>query len=200
MSASELAQLGGGGATHTKVCSRDSLPLVGRGDPRSGGVGVAPRTCVHEPRQKFSKLIPPPPDPSYCLPRPPHHKRDHDEWLVGWRLGGSAVVPAQAKAEGAGPCDARAQPLSTRPSATMQSGRGPESCRAWAVGNRERCDQPWSAATRPSGPVAMRHGNWSPGSQSHTPKTPIGRRGVSLISSADYPRGAKASPARRFAL
>ena len=34
----------------------------------------------------------------------------------------------------------------------------------------------------------------------HRPKTPIGRRGVSLTYIADYPRGANASPARRFAL
>ena len=34
----------------------------------------------------------------------------------------------------------------------------------------------------------------------HRPKTPIGRRGVSLTYIADYPRGANASPARRFTL
>ena len=34
----------------------------------------------------------------------------------------------------------------------------------------------------------------SPGSTQAKPKTPIDRRGVSLISFADYPRGANASP------
>jgi len=35
----------------------------------------------------------------------------------------------------------------------------------------------------------------APGPACHTPKTPVGRRGASLVSFADYPRGASASPA-----
>ena len=46
---------------------------------------------------------------------------------------------------------------------------------------------------------AMRHRE-VPKSAGAKPKTPIGRRGVSLIHSADYRYGANASPVRRFAL
>ena len=79
----------------------------------------------------------------------------------------------------------------------MQGGSGDQAAthEAAAKAGRDGGFQPFVSRQVPSD--AARD---APEPSCHTPKTPIGRRGASLTYTADYPRGANASPARRCAL
>jgi len=139
----------------------------------------------------------PPRFPSHYHPSSAAPKRDHDEWLVQWGSGGSAVVLTQAKA-------CRGYTVTARDSRWQRAHRL-ECASRWGSEAATHGQRPWTVLNLgylshgPSDPVAMRHGTWSPGPAGHKPKTPVDRRGVSLTYTADY-RSGQMPRRSRFAL
>ena len=111
---------------------------------------------------------------------------------VGW--GGSRVAPGR-KHDGmirfAGDAATNAGAI------RMQGGSGDKAATHEAAAEAGRCG---GFRTLAAGMILRDAARDAPEPPCHRPKTPIGRRGVSLTYIADYPRGANASPARRFAL
>ncbi len=107
-------------------------------------------------------------------------KRDHDEWLVWWRLGGSAVVPAQVQSTSAGsgsPVDAASNARQAAEPARVEAATQGGGRHGFATGCMPGGYQAYTVRSD-----AARD---APGPTCHKPKTPIGRRGVSLTYIAD---------------
>ena len=152
-------------------------------------------SVLHHRRPDLSPLS----HPRSILPSSAAPKRDHDEWLVRRRLGGLAVVPAQARV--AAGC-AVACPAAVAPRTARGRGDHPRSSTSSPHGGEEL-----PARKRPvwRHSVDLARGDKIPGRRMAPgkspdplrikPKTPIGRRGVSLISLRTTRVGAYASPA-----
>jgi len=160
-----------------KVASTILLPPAGEGAGRRKG-GAANPTQINALPEIFSQLIPAP-QPHAILFSSRAPKRDHDEWLVRGRLGGPGVVPGQAESTSAW-ASSLAKPLQTH--GVLDVGHSSEArLRTYAAGEGGDAVDSRSTATHAFRDVARD----APGSRYHKPKTPIGRRGESLICFAD---------------
>ena len=131
--------------------------------------------------ENLEQLIPAPP-PRATLPSPAAPKRDHDEWLVWWGLGGGRVAGLQAQSTTVG-AGSPAEPLTTHGALDVGRFRG-RGCAHTRPGEVvTRVDSRSQAAHAPRDAARDAPAPWC-----HKPKTPIGRRGESLKIVADYPR------------
>ena len=167
-------------------------PLVGEGARRADE--GEPQTPA-KPATEFLQILSPSLQPPVSFPRPLHRS---EIMTSGWCRGGWVDRPSgrsrsKARAAWSGSPD---KPLS----------RGVEQCLLRQGSEAAGHGQRGSGIVRSSGSASVRPhrsrdaARDAPEPSCHKPKTPIGRRGVSLIHSADYRYGANASPVRRFAL
>ena len=186
--------LGGEESTPHPAC-RPPSPTRGEGDGAAASVhvkgGIVPQRLLplrekvaDRPDEGFSpptapstphRLIPAP-SPHAILPSSRAPKRDHDEWLVRWEVGwfGSRPGPGR-KYLGMGRFAGQAAGNARGARCGAPQGAGPPRMR-WPGEVVMRVDARSPAAHAPRDAARDAPGPWY-----HKPKTPIGRRGASLI-------------------
>ena len=129
--------------------------------------------------------------PMRILPPSAAPKRDHDEWLVRWRPGGLRVAAVQAETITAR-TGSPVKPLSREGSSDAELPKERSLARMSRAGaTSRRCWHP--AADRAAHRSRDAAGD-APRPWWHRPKTPAGRRGVSLFHLRTTRVGANASP------